>query len=184
MRPFNFNLIAGASFRIQQPGKFLYLETCAGKVVVSDDVTGFTVALSQGDTHTRAVAFSSVLVENKTSGALDVVLYIGDDDLFRKAPPSSLTVSTPSGLDSLADVSLGAAATTLIKAINANRKEIIISNLSVNTQTFRIGDSGAAPANGVPLPPGASIVLTTLAAVYGYNPGAGAESVAVCELTA
>lgn len=92
---------------------------------------------------------------------------------------TDVSISTPTTLDSIADVSLVLAVTTQILAADATRKEAIISNLAGNTQTFRIGDSGAAAANGTPLPPGATIILETTAEIHGFNPGAVSESVAV-----
>lgn len=81
----------------------------------------------------------------------------------------------------VADVSaLATAATQIIAAdaVNAER-EVIIKNLNANTQTMRIAGATAAAALGHELAPGESITLNTLAAVYAYNPGAGAESLSV-----
>lgn len=80
------------------------------------------------------------------------------------------------------DVPLAAGATTLIKAAGA-RKKILISNLSANAQIIRIGDSLAGAARGIELSPGMTAELETSGAVYGYNPGAVAQSVGIMELT-
>jgi hypothetical protein len=81
-------------------------------------------------------------------------------------------------LNSAADVSMGAGATTQILGSLATRLCALITNKSGNTQTFRIGDSNAGATRGVELVPGASISIETTEAIYGYNPG-GAESVTV-----
>ena len=101
---------------------------------------------------------------------------------------SSVTIAggnlnKPATVLTTADVSLLATATTQIRPINTVRHEIIISNLAGNTQTFRIGESAAAAARGIPLAPGQTIILTTTAAIPGHNPGAGAESVSVLEIS-
>lgn len=85
-------------------------------------------------------------------------------------------------LDSSADIALGAAAQTLIMAANANRRSIIVKNLAANLATIRVGDVGAAAAEGHELAPGESIQLDVTAAVYAWNPGAVAQSVSVVEI--
>lgn len=91
----------------------------------------------------------------------------------------AVTSTPPATLDSLADDSIATGATELIAAADSDRHTLIVSNLAANTATFRIGDSGAAAANGIPLAPGETLVLDTSAAVYAYNPAAGAESLAI-----
>ena len=88
-----------------------------------------------------------------------------------------------SNIPSTADVSIAATTTDPVLAANTSRVEAIITNLAVNAQTMRIGDSNAGAARGIELAPGQTIVLTTTAAISAYNPGASAESLAVLEVT-
>ena len=82
-------------------------------------------------------------------------------------------------LNTSSDVSLLAGVTTMIVGADADRLCVMIANLATNTQTFRIGNASTDASTGIELAPGESIEIETTAAVYGYNPGAGAESVSV-----
>ena len=82
-------------------------------------------------------------------------------------------------LNSAADVTLAATATTQIVGALATRLCVLISNKKTNTQTFRIGDSNAGAVRGVELAPGQSISIETTEAIYGYNPGGSGENVGV-----
>lgn len=126
--------------------------------------------------------------ENKTGAEITVTVVIGITDnfqmrSFRVVGDVTAEVSSGATLNSLPDVSCAAGAATQLVAAVATRKEVIISNLSTNTQTMRVGDSGAEVANGHPLAPGASVVFTSSDAVYAYNPGGAAESLAVVEVS-
>lgn len=82
-------------------------------------------------------------------------------------------------LNSIADVTLAATATTQILGALVTRLCALISNKKANTQTFRIGDSNAGATRGVELAPGQSISLETTEAIHGYNPGGSGEAVSV-----
>lgn len=123
--------------------------------------------------------FGSVDVTSALAQSVEIAISRVPVFFDRLTGSVAATISAPDVFDSIPDVSLAATATTLIAAAAAGQAELIVSNPVGNTQTFRIGDSGAGAANGLPLAPGITLVLTTSAAVYGYNPGAGAESVAV-----
>jgi len=82
-------------------------------------------------------------------------------------------------LNTSSDVSLLAGVTTMIVGADADRLCIIIANPAINTQTFRIGNASTDASTGIELAPGESIEIETTAAIYGYNPGSGAESVSV-----
>jgi hypothetical protein len=82
-------------------------------------------------------------------------------------------------LNSAVDVSLAATSTTQILGALGSRICALISNLASNTETFRIGDASAGATRGIELASGESISIETTEAIYGYNPGASAESVSV-----
>lgn len=126
--------------------------------------------------------FGSVDVLSATNQSVEIA--VSRVPVFFDRLTGTITTTQASGatIDSVADVSLVATATTLISAADSNRRELMVTNLASNTQTLRIGDSGAAAANGIPLAPGSVITLTSQAAVYGYNPGAAAQLVAVMSM--
>lgn len=136
---------------------------------------GFKLRMPEEET------FETVWLRNEGGAAVTVTLIVGYGDFAdnRLTVSGAIDVSKSTVLDSLADDSIAATSTELIAAADANRRELIVTNLPTNSQTFRIGDSGAGAANGVPLVPGASLILSTTAAVYAYNPGASAESLSV-----
>jgi len=99
------------------------------------------------------------------------------------APPSSqIVVSAASGnLATVADNSIAAGAQEQLVAADATRREVIISNLDT-AATFRVGDVNAGVARGIPLAPGQTLILETTSAVYAYNTGGAAASLAVSTL--
>lgn len=82
-------------------------------------------------------------------------------------------------LNSAADVSLVATSTTQILGTLGSRICALITNLAGNSEIFRIGDASAGATRGIELSPGEAVSIETTEAIYGYNPGAGAESVSV-----
>jgi hypothetical protein len=183
MKTFIYTILNGAEVQIQQPGVFVYLKSSAAELIVTDNVNGFDVPMSQGDNLRVKKQFTALQLKNNSGANITATVVIGDvGEDFTKSPPTSLTVAVSGAIDTLADVALAAASTTLIAAANLSRKEIIISSLITNAQILRIGDVGAGAANGIPLPPGATITIDCTAAVYGFNPGAAVETVAVMEV--
>jgi hypothetical protein len=107
-----------------------------------------------------------------------------DADPATQLLATAVNIAGNPAFDSIDDVTLTASSTTEILGSDNARREAIISNPIGNTQTFRIGDSGAGATNGILLPPGGTIILATTAEIHGYNPGGGDEDVAVAELKA
>lgn len=140
---------------------------------------GLTPFMEPGEVFTR------VRIDN-TAGASTLTLTYaygsGDVRDSRATLAGNIDLSKAATLTSTADVSIAAATTVQVLAANTARREAIITNLAANAETMRVGDSNAGAARGVELPPGATIVLTTTAAIHAYNPGAGAESLAVLEV--
>lgn len=95
---------------------------------------------------------------------------------------STATVSVSNTCDAVADISIPATSSAALVGANADRKELLITNLS-NTVTIRVGSAGTVGASaGTPIFPLQTAVITTEAAVSAYNPGGAAVSVAVTEL--
>lgn len=90
----------------------------------------------------------------------------------------SVTTTTDSALNSVADVVLGAAAQTAIIAANPLRRGVIITNIGSNV--VRIGDAtNTGAARGARLLQDQSITLETLDAIDGYS--ASGTTVSVLE---
>jgi hypothetical protein len=134
----------------------------------------------------RGIPFSRLYVSHAAQAGETITLFFAreaDVNNIEIVNPSiafnNINITKASVLDTIADVALGATATTQILAANAARRITLITNLSANIQTFRIGDAATGAARGVELAPGESVSLETTEAIYGYNPGAIAEGVGV-----
>jgi hypothetical protein len=122
---------------------------------------------------------------------LDIIVTDGPIDFDYSRPINNtineiiepVDIAAAATFDSKADVSVNATTTALIIAANPARKRVRIGNKLTNTGTFRIGDNGAGAANGDELPPGGVWEDATTAAIYAYNPGGGAESLTVVEVS-
>ena len=119
----------------------------------------------------------SVQFDNKSGGDITVIvaLAIGriDDDRFTIT--GALSVATPSTFEAVDDATLGAATADLILAANANRKEVILSNDT--GADIRIGDSTVSATKGYKMLSGATMIISTSAAIYGYSVGGGDISI-------
>lgn len=134
----------------------------------------------------RGVPYSQIYITHAAqAGETITLLYAVEED------PSQISIMNPSlftqevdltkatVLDTVADVTLAAAATTQILAANADRRAAFISNLVGNANTMRIGDNNAGATRGIPLAPGETIIVSSTEAIYGYNPGGAGEDVGV-----
>lgn len=137
----------------------------AAEDVQISTVDGSDVTISAGVKVTNAGALEKIPVD--VFGAVLTATNVG--------------IASPDTLAGVADVSLLAGVTTLIRAADAvnTEREIIIKNLQANAATIRVAGASAAAALGHELAPSESITLNTKAAIYGYNPGGVAQSVSV-----
>lgn len=161
--------------------------TSAKAFIRFNNLQGDKVEVTQG-LFIAGHKYSSIFITNTAqSGAYIHILYTTDASqqirVFNADQSAGeVNIITPDGYESIADVTLAAGATNQIVAGDADRVELILTNLD-GAETLRIGDTNAAAARGTPLPPGGNIILTTTAAVYGYNPGAGGVDVAITQTT-
>jgi hypothetical protein len=98
----------------------------------------------------------------------------------------SVTISSlvsPTGIASAPDVSCAAGAQTPLVASNASTRAVLIKNLADNPREIRVGDAGAAAAEGVALYPGETLRVQTSAALFAWNPHTGAMPVSITEET-
>lgn len=133
----------------------------------------------------RGIPFSRLYVSHAAQAGETITIFFAREQEVRNIEivnPSiafnNINITKATVLDTVADVALGAAATTQILAANADRRKAIITNLAANVSIFRIGDAAAAAARGVELAPGETLEIETTEAIYGYNPGV-AQSVGV-----
>jgi hypothetical protein len=141
----------------------------------ADVVQGVKFRNKTAGTITLTVAFSNRLI---TDDRLNVSGTINTNVLGTVTTTVSGTVDTslvsPTTIPSQADVSCAATSTTLVLAANSSRQDAIISNLVAGGAIVRCGDSSVGASRGIEIPVGGSVVLTTTAAIYVYNPSASA----------
>lgn len=129
--------------------------------------------------------FDRVTLRNETASDVSVILAFGkgaiQDSRLTLGGEIATSENMPDTLTTGAAVSALDAAATLLAAANANRREIILVNDGAG-KLYIGGASGAAAGEGLPLPGGATLVLSTSAAVYARNDTGAAISVAVAEI--
>jgi hypothetical protein len=187
----DYSIPAGEQLPIMIPGKFMMVLEAASaldiEILRNNSVKGNIYGVEASFTFGPVAAgneFHGMKIKSADGTAQTVKIGISDDVIGYQVMAGSISASVTPGsqLDSAADVSIDTVTTALVSAANSNRKDLVIANLAANLSTMRIGDAGAGAANGIELAPGAAVTLTTAAAVYAYNPGASAESLAVLEI--
>jgi len=94
---------------------------------------------------------------------------------------TNVGIASPDTLAGLTDVLIGAGVAAVIVAADAvnTKREVIIKNLSANTEVLRIGAATVNATRGHELAPGESVTLDTAAAISGFNTGAVDQHVSV-----
>ncbi len=183
MTPVIVALAAGVPRRYEIPGDWFHVLTApvADLYVRFDD--GERVPFPQGVGIRRY--YQSFELESATGQNLVALAGFGSV-VDGRASVTGLTLNTQiapgNTLDDGGDVSCGATAATQLLAADADRMYALIKNPSTNTVTVRVGTSAVAAASGVPLEPGETLPLATTAAIYAYNPDAGAVTIAAASV--
>ncbi|OGH63196.1 MAG: hypothetical protein A3G34_15185 [Candidatus Lindowbacteria bacterium RIFCSPLOWO2_12_FULL_62_27] len=180
MKDFTRTIAAGAGSDFAVTGDFIHMK--ASTAIVNVEINGDITDMKEGDARRSERPYESFRITNPTGADVQITVTAGFGDFTRFVLTGDVTVTSGQTLVSSTDVSLPAGATVLVKAVNATRKEIIVASLDTNVETLRVGDSAAATGRGYPLPPAGAVSLTTTAAVYVFNPGAAAQTVAVLEV--
>ncbi len=178
MKQHRITVAAGGILEVNAVGDFVRVQSSTGALVIELD-SGDVVPITVGQKLRLPERFDRLIIRNTGASSVTAELLIGFGDFDDRQVTGSVQVAPSGSLAAVADVSLAAGSATLILAADSNRDEAVISNPASNSQTMRIGGASAGASAGIPLPPGATLILSTTAAIYGYNPGAAAESVAV-----
>jgi acyl-coenzyme A thioesterase PaaI-like protein len=182
----NITVAAGQTRHISARGRVVYVESSTGPLKIRSNSGVINVTLKQGQGANEGDEyFSSLEVVNEGAASVTASVIVSSVEFIDKRIVGEVDANTLSGsvIASSADVLCTAAAVTQVVTASAGRKEIIISSLSTNAQTMRVGDVGAGATNGLPVSPGASVVLTTSAAVYVYNPAGADGYLAIMEVS-
>lgn len=184
-RLYTISLEANEELPLQVPGRQVACLSATGNFEIKlGDEGGFS-GFAAGLKRTLAAAdndFHAVRIRD-TSGAPNAIeLFIGYGDIedSRLNLSAPIDVAGAGSVPSTADVSLAATSATVIKAATTDRRRLHVTNLDTSV-TIRVGDASVTATRGRPVGPGETVALETSAAVSGYNPSAGAVSVAVLE---
>jgi hypothetical protein len=178
---YSYTFSANETVRVELPGDDIFIRDSSGEVLIKLDSPSSPEIPIRNSEKLRTDGFNLFLVKSVTAQTVKFIVgsrNLGVDGLNFVA---DVSIESGSDLQTTADVSMAGTDTTLIKAANATRKQIIITNLSGNASILRIGDSNAGATRGTPLEAGQTLILDTEDAVYAYNPGS-AQSVAVTEI--
>jgi len=179
MKAINRQLQANAGSNIHAVGTYIWLKSATGSVQIKTD-KGETAVLSAGDFVRTDKPFSEFFVTDLSGAQNDLTFNTsqnGEAGLYT----SNVGIASPGTYSDIADVTIILATTGLILAANSNRKEAIITALSTNGADARIGSLNAGAARGSLLVPGATLILETKAAIYGYSAAAHTYSISWTE---
>lgn len=160
-------------------GNFIFLKS--SNLTVRVLVEGRSVTMVEGDYQRVEEGFKNFDILNENGTQANVTLVVGKGEFGRRQVTGDVGITAGENLVTAADVSCLATAVTQVLASNTDRQTSWIHNLDATT-TLRVGDSNAGASRGIPLPPGATAIISSNnAAVHAYNPSGSAVSVAVME---
>jgi len=185
-------LAAGIGEALNISGKFLRLLSTTGVVKIGfngDEAYELPAAVGVY----APDGFSQIRFVNPGTGSITIELAVGgaeitDDRLNVSGTIGVSSIATPVDLSKAAtltptaDITLAAAAATLIKAINLNRREIMITALAANGGAVRIAGATVAANIGLEIAPGQTVTLDTTAAIYGFS-ALATDKVAIVEIS-
>ena len=186
MRPYTRTIANNATTSIAARGRTVFIDssTAAVQITVRKDETGRGEGLDVGPIEMSARqklrtvdVFDQVVIFNQSGVSVDIVLLIGYADF--DAPLSEVGIEAATAIETVGDVTCGAAATTILAA-DATRKRAHIKALAGNAVNVRIGDNAnVGAARGVQLQPGEGITINGQGEISGIQEAVGASDVSV-----
>lgn len=182
MRDYKFTLAAGQERSLNVQGNWFHVLQATGTVKIRFD-DGVQIDRGEGQGGSRS--YQKVSVYSSIAQTVVLSLGVGMETDSRATVNATIntTIEPTDTLTPRAEVSIGAGATVLLAAANANRKELRLGIKSTEANGVYIGNVGVgAVTPGGYIEEGSIEYVGTEAAVYGYNPGAAAVVVNVLEL--
>ena len=172
-------LSANSGQNVNVRGDYIWLKSATGDVHIKTN-QGETAVLGAGEYARFSKSFTEFYILDQSGSQNDLTMNISDGGDAGKYG-GSVTISNPSKLLDVTDVTVTAATATLILAANSNRHEAIITSLDTNTNTSRIGSSSITATRGMPLAVGGTLTVQTTGAIYAYNSAAEKFTVSYTE---
>jgi len=153
-----------------------------------NDQNGEGLAVSPG-MFLKGLRFDRIFLTNTAQAGKSLTLFYGVDTFGNLAIQNaaialaSVTFTKGTTFATAADVTVTTAATVQVLAANATRRYALIGNPIANPMLMRIGDAGAAAAEGIELLPGEKIRLETSAAIFAFNPDAVDRKITALEIS-
>jgi len=183
-RTYTLSLTADQEFPLRVRGNMYAVIDNAGEFTITFDESSRIVKATSGTGGEFQDVYEDVKLLSTTTQTVVVVLGFGK---YRDARASvnatiNTTVSPSDTLDNTADITVGADA-TLLKAADANTKEVLVHVPSGATNSIRIGSASVTPTSGIEVEPGATMSIALEAAVYGIRDGSSDVAVSTLKLT-
>lgn len=184
-----FNLgVAQNNLEVEVGGSALWCLNCSSRAAYIDvrinDQLRDPIRIQEGF-FVKGLRFSRLFVTFPAQAGQTLTIYyvVDEEGRFDVKNPAlrytEIDLTKATVLETIADVTCGNAAQTLILAANANRRSAIIGALAANTGIIRIGDNGVTATRGAELNIGESITIESTEAIYVYNNSGAAQDVSV-----
>lgn len=128
--------------------------------------------------------YEKITLLSTTTQSVVVIFGFGEFQDARATISATIntTISPSDTLDNTTDITVSTIA-TLLKAADANTKEVMVHVPSSATNSIRVGGASITATSGLEVEPGTTIQLNCEAAVYGIRDGASDVVVSTLKLT-
>ena len=181
LRTYLFSLKAGVEYSVDVDGDVFSVTSVADstKFTISFDESARFAGITQGMGGKFLQSYNRVVLLSPVDNTVEVVLGFGEFIDSRATLSATLNTSIEPGniIGNGGDVTIAATTTALCLAASSTNLECILRADPDNVEPVRVGGAGVGAANGMPLDPGDSISLSTVGAVYAYNPHSAGQKI-------
>lgn len=172
-------LAANEELPLSMTGSFVTVQEASTSMLLKIN-GGPTVTMEKGLTYRmpNGARFANLSAINTTGTAQTATLIIGDGEVKDSRLSGAVSIASPGGITTVADVNVPNAAATSVLAANTSRKEAFVSNPAAGAD-IRVGDSAVGAARGIIVKPGATLIIGTTGQLYVYQASGAAINVPV-----
>lgn len=183
-RTYNISLTANVEYNLDLDGNMYAVISNTGDFTIILDESNKLVNQTAGMGGKFDSQYERVTLLSTTTQTVTVIFGFGEFVDARASVNATIntTVSPSDTLDNSSDVTVGSAA-VLLKAADANMKELLIHVPSDAANSIRVGNASVASTTGLEVEPGMSLQLSVEAAVYAIRDGASDVTVSTLKLT-
>lgn len=183
-RTYTISLTANQEYPLNVGGDFFRVLENTGQFSVTFDESNRFTDQEAGMGAKFVDPYDRIIFLSTTTQTIVVVLGYGAFEDSRASVNATIntTISPSDTVDNAADISVGATA-TLLKAADANTKEVLIHVPSDAANSIRIGGASVAAGTGIEVEPGSTLSIACEAALYGIRDGASNVTVSTLKLT-